>query len=185
MNIMGKQVTLRAIEKSDLELMKEMLNEPEIEDLVVGWAFPVSSYGQEQWFINNMGNNSNQRFIIETKEDGAIGLATLTDIDWKNRCAMHGMKLFNKDIRSKGIGTDTVMAIMRYAFDELNLNRLDGAWFEENTASIKLYTKCGWQVEGIRRKYVFKKGEYRDLVVVGVLKEDYDKLIKEENYWTK
>lgn len=53
-------------------------------------------------------------------------MATLRDIDWKNRKAHHGMKLANKERRGKGIGTDTVMAIMRYAFDELGLNRLDG-----------------------------------------------------------
>lgn len=62
----------------------------------------------------------------------AVGIATLTDIDWKNRKAFHGIKIANSNERHKGIGTDAVMAIMRYAFDELGLNRLDGAWFPDN-----------------------------------------------------
>lgn len=183
MNIKGKFVTLRAIEKEDLELMRDMLNDPEIESLVVGWAFPVSKYQQEKWYENNINNKDNLRFIIETEEDGALGLATLTGIDWKNRRATHGIKLVNKRSRTRGIGTDVVMAIMRYAFDELQLNRLDGSWFEDNIASQKLYTKCGWVVEGKKRKYIYKNGEYRDLVVVGVLNEEYYELIHGNKYW--
>ena len=68
---------------------------------------------------------------------------------------------------------------MRYAFSGLQLNRLDGSWFENNIASQKLYTKCGWKVEGKHRQFIYKNGQYHDLIAVAVLKEDYDKLVKE------
>ena len=183
MNIYGKKVILRAMELSDCEMIRGMFNDPDIEDLVVGWAFPVSSYAQEQWLRYHYNDQSNLRFVIETEEDGPVGIATLTDIDWKNRRAYHGIKLANKDRRSKGIGTDSVMAIMRYAFDELGLHRLDGSWFDTNDASKCMYKKCGWIEEGVQREYVFKKGKYRDLTVVGVLASDYYALIDRNGYW--
>lgn len=184
MNIKGKKVILRAIEREDLTLMKEMMNSSEIERLVVGWAFPISDYQQNQWYEANINNKTDLRFIIETPEDGAVGLATLTDIDWKNRSAFHGIKLADRKNRSKGIGTDTVMAIMRYAFDELQLHRLDGAILDYNEASRHLYcNKCGWSVEGTRRKYIYKGGEYHDLLLVGILKDEYEKLISRTDYW--
>ena len=185
MNIKGKFVTLRAIEREDLELMIEMLNDPEIESLVTGWAFPISKYQQEQWYEKNINDENNFRFIIETEADGVLGIATLTNIDWKNRRAMHGMKLANKEKRKKGIGTDTVMAIMKYAFDELQLNRLDGSWFDDNIASKKMYQKCGWKVEGRLRSCIYKNGRYRDLDVVGILRDEYYELVKNNNYWWK
>ncbi|NFE95398.1 GNAT family N-acetyltransferase [Clostridium botulinum] len=171
------------MEREDLELMKEMLNDSEIEKLVVGWSFPVSSYQQNKWYETNIENNNNLRFIIETEDDGAVGLATLTNIDWKNRRANHGIKLANKKNRTKGIGTDTVMAVMRYAFDELQLNRLDGSWFEDNKASKRLYEKCGWNTEGIRKQYIYKGGKYRDLAITGILADEYYKLIENTHYW--
>lgn len=183
MNIKGKKVTLRAMEKQDCEMIKEMFNDPELEHLVVGWAFPVSSYAQEQWFLNHYNDQMNFRFVIETPEDGAVGIATLTGIDWKNRRATHGIKLAKKERRAKGIGTDTVMAIMRYAFDELGLNRLDGSWFDDNTLSKEMYKKCGWVEEGVRRQYIFKQGEYRDLTIVGILASEYHDLIMKNHYW--
>lgn len=183
MDIKGNFVTLRAIENEDLELMREMLNEPEIENAVVGWAFPVSKYQQQKWYENNINNNTNLRFIIETPENGAVGLATLTNIDWKNRSANHGIKLANRNNRGKGVGTDTVMAVMKYAFEELNLHRLNGSWLGKNIGSEKLYTKCGWVVEGMQRQSVYKNGEFHNLMQVGILKSEYESIAKQLKYW--
>ena len=183
MNIYGKNVVLRAIEMEDCALIKDMFNDPEIESLVVGWAFPVSSYAEERWLEAHYNDRDAYRFVIDTEENGAIGILTLTEIDWKNRRATHGIKLANKERRTKGIGTDSVMAIMRYAFDELGLHRLDGSWFDFNAPSKGLYTKCGWKEEGIKREYVYKRGSWRDLTIVGILESDYRALISENHYW--
>lgn len=182
MNIYGKKVILRAMEMEDCELVRDMFNDPEIENLVIGWAFPLSKYSQRKWYENNY-NTKDFRFIIETKDDGAIGVATLSDIDWKNRMAYHGIKLEKQAVRGKGYGTDAVMAIMRYAFDELGLNRLNSSWFKDNLPSKCMYMKCGWKEEGIRRNYIFKHGKYRDLVETGVLASEYYELVKKNNYW--
>lgn len=160
-----------------------MFNDPEIEEKVVGWAFPLSMYNQEQWFKSHSDDSRNLRFVIETEKDGAIGIATLTDIDWKNRSAFSGIKIEKRENRSKGIGTDTIMALMRYCFDELQLNRLDTCWLAENAPSRGMYKKCGWKEEGIKRKCIFKGGKYHDYIIGGILAEDYYKLISENHYW--
>lgn len=93
------------------------------------------------------------------------------------------MKLRNAS-RGKGIAQDAVMTLMRYAFKELNLNRLDGAIIEYNKPSQKLYIdRCGWKIEGVKRKSIFKNGEYHDNIMVSILAEEYEKLVKETKYW--
>lgn len=183
MNIVGKIVTLRAMSADDMQMICDMFNDPEMENLVIGWSFPKSIEQQKAWFEKNMNDEKNLRFVIETKADGALGIATLSGIDWKNRSATHGIKLANKEKRTKGIGTDTVMAIMRYAFDELGLHRLDGSWFDENIASKSLYKKCGWKEEGVKRSCVYKRGQWRDLTVVGILESDYREVVDRLKYW--
>lgn len=183
MEIKGKFVTLRAARREDMQLICDMFNDPELENNVVGWAFPLSIDQQNAWFDRNMGDQKNFRFIIETPEDGAVGVATLTNIDWKNRSATHGIKLSTKEKRTKGIGTDTVMALQRYVFDELGLHRLNGSRFEFNKGSENLYKKCGWKDEGVKREYAFKRGSWRDLIMMGLLESDYREAAEKLHYW--
>ncbi|TJX59977.1 GNAT family N-acetyltransferase [Soehngenia saccharolytica] len=184
MNILGKKVILRAMELEDQEMLREMINDPEIEKMVGGYSIPISKYQQSLWYNSNQNNFNNIRLIIETEEDGPVGFANIVNIDWKNRSAFHGIKIANSEFRTRGIGTDTVMAIMRYCFEELNLNRLDGAIISYNEASKKLYCdKCGWKIEGIKRKNIFKGNEYHDELIVGILKEEYLDLVRKNHYW--
>jgi RimJ/RimL family protein N-acetyltransferase len=174
MNLIGTTVVLRAIEKEDLPLLQQWANDPEIQSQLGGWHFPTNMNDQEKWFNSLSCNSLHQRFAIETKELGLIGTANIVNIDWKNKNAFHGMMLGDKAIRGKGYGVDTVMTIMKYAFEELGLNRLDGSMIEYNAASLKLYLeKCGWKEEGRQRNWYFRNNKTWDRIIVGVTKEDY------------
>lgn len=184
MTIAGKLVRLRAIEEDDLPALHEWANDPEIAHLLAGWHFPYSRDSQQRWFSSLKDDGLNQRWAIDVPEAGLVGTANLVDIDWQNRHAFHGMLLGPSKVRRRGLGVDTIMAVMRYAFDELNLARLDGAMIEYNAASIGVYTgKCGWKEEGRMRNWFFRHGRYWDRVVVGVTNEDYRGLLDRTGYW--
>lgn len=186
MNLYGKKVVLRALEPEDMEVLREIINDPEIERLIGGWSFPVSNAKQQNWYSIIANDNKSIRFAIETEEDGVIGMADLRDIDWKNRSAFHGIKIGNKKYRGRGYGKDVVLTVMKYAFEELQLNRLDGTIIEYNEGSKKLYLeKCGWQIEGIQRKYIFKGNKYHNQLIVGILSEEYFELINKNGYWNE
>lgn len=101
MEIKGKFVTLRAPRREGMQLICDMFNDPELENCVVGWAFPLSIEQQNAWSDKNMGDPNNLGFIIDTPEDGPVGVATLTNIDWKNRRASYGIKLATMEIEPK------------------------------------------------------------------------------------
>ena len=183
MNIYGKEVVLRAIEMEDSELIKDMFNDPEIEHHVGGWAFPLSLFAQEKWLESHYNDQSSARFVIDTKEDGAIGILTFTNIDWKNKRADVGIKISLDENRFKGYGTDAIMAIMRFAFDELGLHRLDSSRLAENQVSAHVFEKCGFVKEGVKREYIYKGGKYRDLVESSILADEYYELINTNHYW--
>ena len=179
MNIKGNKVLLRAIVKEDLPLLQKWSNDPEINYMLGGWHFPSNEVDQEKWFNGLSLNSNNQRFAIETEDLGLIGMANLVDINWKDRNAFHGMLLGDKDMRGKGYGVDTILTINKYAFEELGLMRMNGSMISYNEASIGVYTKkCGWQIEGIKKNHYFRKNQWWDQVVVGITRDDYDKLSK-------
>ncbi len=184
MNIKGKKVILRAIEEKDIDLLHKWSNDPSTQDIMGDIHFPSSMDFHKKWFENLKDQPLNQRLAIDAPSIGIIGISSIINIDWRNSHAWHGIMLGDADIRGKGYGIDSVMATMRYAFDELHLERLDGSMIEYNKISIDFYcTKLGWKVEGKRRNYYYRKGRYWDQIIVGITKEDYYQLIEKTTYW--
>lgn len=185
MKIIGKKITLRAIEESDLHSLHKWANDPVTQDAIGEIHFPSSIDFHRSWFERLKNDPLNQRFVVDAHEDGVIGISSIVNIDWRNRHAWHGLVLGESTHRGRGYGVDSIMATMRYAFDELNLERLDGAMIEYNTASIKAYCgeKLGWKEEGRRRNYFFRKGRYWDQIIVGITRSDYIELVEKTKYW--
>ena len=186
MNILGNNIVLRAIEEEDLPLLHKWANDPLTQDIIGDIHFPSSIDFHRSWFEGIKNEPFNQRLAIEVSDLGIIGLSSIIKIDWRNKHAWHGILLGDKEIRGKGYGVDAVMATMRYAFEELNLVRLDGSMIEYNERSINFYCeKLGWKKEGIRRNYYYRRGRYWDQIIVGITKSDYEQLIRKNNFWDK
>jgi RimJ/RimL family protein N-acetyltransferase len=129
MNIVGKKVFLRAIEEDDLSTLHKWANLQEICYMLGGWHLHGSMVSVKKWFDSLQDDPLNQRFAVEAPDSGLIGTANLINIDWKNRHATHGLMLGDQKNRGKGDSIDIMMAVMRYAFDRLQLERLKSSIF--------------------------------------------------------
>jgi RimJ/RimL family protein N-acetyltransferase len=184
MNIEGKFVVLKAIEPSDLAQLQQWANDPALQRQLGGWHFPTSSRDQQAWLESLSCQSQHQRFAIHTGERGLVGTANLVSIDWKNRSAFHGLLIGETTARNQGLGMDTVMALMRYAFDELGMARLDTDIIEYNQASLSLHSeKCGWVVEGEKQDAYFRDGRYWKKVILGITARQYREHASATGYW--
>jgi RimJ/RimL family protein N-acetyltransferase len=176
-------VQLRPVQEADLSLLAGWLNDPEISESVGGWSFPVSLAEQRSWFERSLQDQTTRRWIVETRAGHAIGLTGLWHIDFRNSHAMTALKLGSRDVRGKGYGTDAIMTVMAYAFRDVGLNRLWAEILRFNEASYRAYVvKCGWKVEGVRRQHVFRTGEFRDQLQVGILRSEFESLSAMSEY---
>lgn len=185
MPISGRIVTLRAPELDDLAPLHAWSNSNELWSQLVGWHFPYSARSTEQWIRSRNDNDpTNQVFAIDTQNGELVGTANLVDIDWKNRCAFHGVMIGNPEARGKGYALDAVMALMRYAFDELGLERMESTVLGSNPRSLNFYTqKCGWTLEGTRRRAAYRQGGFIDLNMIGIVRDDYIGHARRTGYW--
>lgn len=161
---------LRAIELKDADFLREMINDPEIEYMVPGWSLPVSHQKQIEW-INEL-KADDIKFIVQLA-GVAIGMASITDFDYKNSVANLNIKIKDVKQRRKGIGTRVVRLLVKYCFDELNLHCLTANILEYNIASQKLFEKCGFKRDGILRNRVYKKGKYHNIYAYSLLRSEY------------
>lgn len=172
--IRGKTITLRAPEPSDAPTLHRWANDPDLWRMLGGWHFPYSKGSTQAWIeAHGARDGADQVFCIVAPGDDLVGTANLTDIDWKNRTASHGLMLGEARFRGKGYALDASFALMRFAFDELGLHRLDAEILASNVRSQRFFAKCGWTVEGTRRRWYYKDGRRHDMVLVGILREEY------------
>lgn len=71
-----------------------------------------------------------------------------------------------------GYATEAARALLRYGFDELKLHRIYASYFSNNPASGRIMAKLGMRKEGCLRSHMVKWGEYHDLMIYGMVKED-------------
>lgn len=175
MIIKGKKVVITGIEEEDLEILRDAINSDELEQFEIRAHFPVSYAEQKKWYGNLMNSNDfDRRFVI--KIDGAtVGYISITNMDFFNRSAWLGIKVFDPSNRNNGIGTDSIMAVTRYCFDYLNFHRLETSIIEDNYVSIHVFEKkCGWKKEGKKIDAVYKNGEYKDVLLFAIVKNGCD-----------
>lgn len=163
MNIKGKRVVLRAIQKEDNALLLEMLNDEEIEKRLGGWSFPVSMEQQEKWFEGLGYREDMLRCMIEASGE-SIGTAILSDIDMKNGTAEIHIKIGKKEYRGAGYGQEVINLLTKYGFQELRLHCIYAQVLEENMGSRKMFGACGFEEEGILKERLYKEGRYRNIV---------------------
>lgn len=170
--ILGESgIILRAIELEDASFLKSMINDPDIERMVLGWSFPVSTIRQIEW-IQNLPIE-NMKYIIDF-ENQAVGLASISSLDYKNSVANLNIKIMGEN-RGEGIGTKVIKLLVEFAFNELNLNCLTANILEYNNSSIRLFERCGFKQDGILRSRIYKGGVYHNILVYSVLRDEFRK----------
>ena len=171
MLIYGEKIVLRGVEDSDNKMLLSLINDPDTESMLGGSSFPVSESEQLKWFENQEHKKEVLRCIVATKDnmENAIGTVILSEIDQKNGTGHIHIKMSKDGGRGKGYGSDAIMALTSYAFEELRLNCIYANILSYNDISMHLFEKCGYKKDGILRSRVFKKGKYVDLHAYSIL----------------
>lgn len=76
--------------------------------------------------------------------------------------------------RGKGHGTEAQRQLVAYLFAYTTVNRLEASTDVENIAEQRSLEKAGLLRDGIIRGCHFRQGEYRDMVLYGILRADFD-----------
>lgn len=115
-------------------------------------------------------------FMICAKEDDRlIGKAAVQWIEWSNGNGWIHMGIGSPDDRRKGYGSQAMRMLLRFGFGELNLFRLSARIPEYNTAALSLFSKFGFVEEVRRRKAIQRDGQRWDLIVVGLLMDEWQR----------
>ena len=179
-HLLGKRITLREYRISDLDNIRQWVNDPEITNTLSDVFLYPHSKNESEVFLNMImeGKSSIKSFVIAEKDSlEYIGQIDLFKIDWKNRFAILAIVIGGKEYLGKGYGSEAIRVLLKFAFEELNLNRIELDVYDYNVRAQKCYLKCGFKEEGRMRQKLFRDGQYRDVIKMAILKEEYEELL--------
>lgn len=176
--IKGKRVLLRSFELSDLDEVMRHWNSMELRNLVGAADMGPASRNDEEEFIKGTWKRRQEKkaftLAIETIAEGRlIGGVSLMNINWTNRSAMLGISIYDPKNRGKGYGQESINLILGFAFRTLNLYRVELEAFDFNERAQKCYQKVGFREVGKRRKARFIDGQYRDVMIMDILRDEW------------
>jgi RimJ/RimL family protein N-acetyltransferase len=171
----GALVNLRAQEATDAERLHRWINDRQV-TLYLGARYQASLAFEEGFMAQRAGTPHSfaaANFAIETKDGVHIGNIGLRDASPEDRGAWLGMLIGEKEYWSRGYGSDALRTLLRFAFGEMNLHRVDLDVYDFNTRGIAAYRKCGFVEEGRRRHARYQDGTYHDVVKMSVLRDEW------------
>jgi len=162
----GKTVNLRVQEKEDLPLVAEWINDLEY---IGAYGFPMQHSKAELEKEFEQSTPDLNWFLIEKKDGSKIGGIGHFP---KGKLIEIGYALIPSE-RGKGYCTEAVKIMVDYLFLSRNIVRVQAQIDPRNIASWKVIEKAGLKKEGTIRKSFFIRGEWRDMVLYSILREEW------------
>jgi RimJ/RimL family protein N-acetyltransferase len=171
----GQRVRLTLLQKEDAATLARWTEDGgylRLQD--TGIARPES----EESIASNIDrdNDSSTTFsfgIRRAADNVLIGTVALFDVEWANRAAWVGIGLGDRLHWNHGYGSEAMELLIRYAFEELNLHRLQLTVIDYNSRAIAMYEKLGFTREGAYREFGERDGRRYDLLLYGLLRPEW------------
>ncbi len=181
--LLTKRVVVRRFRENDGEQLYDLLqdNRVYLEDAFPSTLNENSSKEKSEWYVRVRF----AKWLLQEEycfgvwdNDSAklIGFIRLFRIDWHIPKSEVGF-FIDRDFSSKGIMTEVLSVIIRFAFTQLKLEKISLRTAMDNYASQRLARKCGFRREGdLRADFKKTSGEIIDVMVLGLTKAEWEKV---------
>ena len=164
---MENRTTIRAANSEDYQDIYELSACPGVVRETL--QLPYVSLDKRRDWLNNM---SPDQYMLVAEVDGKVvgNIGIRRGKDRLAHVAGLGMSVHD-DYQNSGIGTALMRAILDMTDNWLNIRRVELDVYTDNLRAVHLYKKFGFQIEGVRRDFAFRDGEYVDAYHMARLKE--------------
>jgi RimJ/RimL family protein N-acetyltransferase len=172
-------VTLRPLDPADADTTTAWRNDPEVRDQLLSFRFPVTHVMEARFIEKAIAGDGIDQCVagVVDRRDGAFcGLVYLRDIDWVSRHANFGIMIGRRDRQGRGLGRRAMHLMLGHGFRVLNLERIYLYVADYNDHAKNLYESYGFVHEGRMRRHVALDGAYHDLLLMGLLRDEFDKI---------
>ena len=171
--IKGQHTALRAIEKDDLPRLLAWRNRPDLRRYFREYR-ELNIQQQVNWFENKVNNDIGTRmFSIVDSQQELLGAAGLCYIDWINRTADFSIYIGKNGLYiDELLAPDAAKVMIKYAFEELGINRLWSEIYSFDHAKVKFFKSLGFNLDGTHRQTHWAENSWHDSFFFSLLATD-------------
>jgi RimJ/RimL family protein N-acetyltransferase len=173
---------MRPLEGSDVSTIAQWF--VDLDDLSLfdrALRAPLNLSSSEKAWSDALGNNDENGkywFALIDETDSLVGISGIEGLSVINRDGV--IPLFiRRGARNKGVGARALALMLDIAFIHLGLKRLTSYFRSDNAATRKLVERLGFRQEGCMRQAWFAKGQHLDMIVIGILRQEWMERRKE------
>lgn len=160
---------LRKLQLKDVSGMLEWMKDSDINCYFRFDPEKVNEESVKNFIIESENDINNYHFAIVDDGDNYLGTISLKNVDYKNKNAEYAISL-RSSLIGKGIAKSATIKILKFAFNNLNLNKVYLNVYSDNIRAIKFYEKIGFKYEGEFIDHIFYDGIYKSLKWYGIFK---------------
>jgi UDP-4-amino-4,6-dideoxy-N-acetyl-beta-L-altrosamine N-acetyltransferase len=164
-------IDLRPLKEDDSERLFRWRREPEVDRWMSD--LPAATPDEHRFWFDVFRADPDRRGWIITADDAAAGFLTLTGLASRHRRASWGWYIGEADARGRGAGRAAQALGLDLAFDELGLDKVSAEVLADNDVALKAQAAAGFRREGYLREHIVKDGRRRDVVLLGILAEEW------------
>jgi len=170
----GPRITLRPLKLSDAPNYVRWFSDKKVIKYLSNQE-PLTLKKEYKYIKNLARDKNNINYAIINEEKKHIGSAGFVTFNIKDKRAVFGIVIGEKDQWGKGYAGECIKLLANYLFKKLKFNRFELYVYTENARGVKAYQKAGFVLEGIKRKYHFNKvtRKFEDAAFMGMLREDW------------
>jgi [ribosomal protein S5]-alanine N-acetyltransferase len=179
----SERLIMRGMTLDDAKVVQRLAGDKQIAATTLSIPHPYEDDVAEKWISSHAENFQNGREIVwaitlrETTElIGAIGLILSLEHSRAELGYWVGVPFWNK-----GYTTEAGYAVLRFAFEEMNLHRAYAHHLDHNPASGRVLQKLGMKPEGVLRQHISKWDHFYDIVNYGILREEFKRMMHEKS----
>ena len=179
--LIGDNIYFSPVSLDDIEEYTEMINDIKVSVGLGSVSYTnITDFESEKEFLTSI--KKGKMFAVRLLEnDELLGNIGFNSLDMVNRNGVLGVLIGNTKHQRKGYGTEALKLILDYGFSFLNLRNISLNVFEYNKPAYNLYKKIGFKEVGRLRKAVEIMGKTYDVIIMDMLKEEFQSVyIKRE-----
>lgn len=169
------RLLLRQPRMADARDMYAYSRDPEVARYVLWEAHRglYDSRGHLRYLIRRNQRGGPGTFAVVERTTGQmIGTIGYTWMDADNRSAEVGYS-YARAVWGKGYATEALREVLRFSFEVLRLNRVEGQHDVRNPASGAVMAHAGMACEGTLRQRILLKGEYADTCLYAMTRDQW------------